>query len=408
MPTHSIAGNGLYLTGYGNESVLMGGADVAVARDAFATNNNPAGMTQLSKQAADLELVLVYLKDGKHTDAFGNYRKQVKNSVIPIGNGAYARRFENSPFAAGVALVVQGGLGWVYSGFNTAFGTRDDAGSLFTIIKLAPAVAWKVSDQLSLGAALGINYISGAQELFPNTSDAASGFSGFHLKETSGSGLSYKLGLQYHPLQDVTVGVTYAPQSSISLKNGNLQINFTNTIPGLGVVRYDNATLTGLRLPEELALGLAFRPTSLLLVSLQDKWYNWSEAINNLKISASNSRTAGAPATVAIPSVLGLVDQHVISIGLAYDYDADTVLLAGINHGSRPIPDQNLNPLFSVIPARHYTLGARRKLNAEWSLTGGVLIAPVQSVTYDSPLFGPRANERNYGVIFHTMLSRRW
>ena len=60
VPTQLIAGNGLYLIGYGNESVLMGRADVAVARDAFATNNNPAGMTQLSKQAADPELVLDY------------------------------------------------------------------------------------------------------------------------------------------------------------------------------------------------------------------------------------------------------------------------------------------------------------------------------------------------------------
>ena len=53
LPIYALAANGFYLTGYGNESMLMGGADVAVARDAFAANNNAAGMTQLKGQAFD-------------------------------------------------------------------------------------------------------------------------------------------------------------------------------------------------------------------------------------------------------------------------------------------------------------------------------------------------------------------
>ena len=55
VPLSALAINGMYLTGYGNESSMMGGADVAVARDAFAATNNPAGMTQLSGQAFEIE-----------------------------------------------------------------------------------------------------------------------------------------------------------------------------------------------------------------------------------------------------------------------------------------------------------------------------------------------------------------
>ena len=41
----SLANNGLNLVGFGSESLNMGGADVAVARDTTALNTNPAGLS---------------------------------------------------------------------------------------------------------------------------------------------------------------------------------------------------------------------------------------------------------------------------------------------------------------------------------------------------------------------------
>ncbi len=411
--TPSLANNGFYLNGYGFESSMMGGADVAVARDAFAATNNPAGMTQLVGQAAELE-VAAYDSMGSHTDSFGNYRKPFTNWLGGYANGAYARHFENSSLAAGVAMVVQGGLGTTYRGLNTQFGGRDDASATFATLKLAPAIAWEVNDQLSLGATLGINYFGASQELFPNTSASPSpslptGFPGIRFKGASGIGLNSKWGLQYRPAKDVTIGVTYGTQTSIPLKGGNLRINFSNpAFGGLGTVRYDNAKMTGLRLPEELAFGIAFRPTERLLVSLQDKWYNWSDAIKTLQITASNPRTPGAPPTVVIPSAIDFVDQHVIEIGIAYDFDKNNTFLAGINHGSRPIPDNNVSPIFAPIQARFYTFGVKHKINEEWYSAVGVEAYGFQSVTYDSPIFGPRANERHTGFVVHMAVGRNW
>ena len=39
------ASNGLNLIGFGAESYIMGGADLAVARDTTAMNTNPAGLS---------------------------------------------------------------------------------------------------------------------------------------------------------------------------------------------------------------------------------------------------------------------------------------------------------------------------------------------------------------------------
>lgn len=404
FPACALANNGMYQIGFGIESVMMGGADVAVSRDAFASNNNPAGLTQLTGQTAEVEAVYIDAISVDHTDPYGNYRKPITNTSSGFGNMAYGRHFENTPYSAGVSLVVQGGLGWVYSGLNVnpAFGGgRDDASSLFTIIKLSPGFAWEVNDQLSLGVALGINYMAGKEELFPSTA----GFPGFRFKDASGMGLNSKWGLQFRPAKDVTIGVTYGTQTSVPLKGGTLSYNDIAT--GSGVVRYDNAKLTGLRMPEELAVGISFRPTPPLLISVQDKWYNWSDAINKLQLTATNPRTAGATSVVIMPSSVDLTDQHAIAIGLAYDYDKDTLLMAGINHSSRAIPDQNLNPIFSLIQARHYTLGFSHKLDAEWQVGSGVQWFPLQVATYDSPVFG-HATERHYAALFHFTLSRYW
>jgi long-chain fatty acid transport protein len=411
LPATALAINGMLLTGYGTESIFMGGADVAVSRDAFAAISNPSGMTQLAGQALDIEVIPTYDLKVTHTDAFNDHKER-SNRFITVSNGAYARRFEHSAFAAGVGLVVQGGIGWVYSGLNTnpaLGGQRDDAAAMFAVIKMA--LAWEVNDQLSLGVALGVNYFAGSQELFPNTAAnpspaLPSGFNGFRFKGAGGIGLNSKWGLQYRPAKDVTIGVTYSTQTSIPMKNGYLRMNFSNL--GLGVVRYDNAKLEGFRLPEELAVGIAFRPAPALLVSLQDKWYNWSDAINALQLVATNPRTAGAPSKIVIPSTAGFIDQHVIEMGVAYDYDENNTLMAGFNYGRQPIPSQNVNPIFAPIVARHYMAGIVHKINPEWQIAGGVEMYMPQQATYDSPLFGANARDYIYTEIFHFSVGRRW
>ena len=55
--TSAHATNGINLIGFGAESTLMGGADVAVARDTSALNTNPAGLTQIKAAVRDLTRV---------------------------------------------------------------------------------------------------------------------------------------------------------------------------------------------------------------------------------------------------------------------------------------------------------------------------------------------------------------
>lgn len=407
------AANVMYLPGYGTESTLMGGADVAVSRDSFATNNNPAGLSQISGKAMDMNLSVYHAEGATHSDTYGSYRRDAKNQDGGYGNFGYAQHIENTPFTVGLGLVVQGGVGWIYKNMTTspALGSnRDEATSLFSVIKLAPAASWQVNDSMSIGAALGLNYMAGSQTLFPNTSvDGV--FAGINFKDGSGMSLSGKLGLQYRPAEDVVIGVTYGSKSKVDMKGGTLRVNYSNYAGINQIVRYDDAKIEGFGLPQEIAIGIAFRPIKPLLVSVQEKWYDWSEALKSTTLMAKNPRITNplVPKELAFTSQVGALDQHVYAIGASYAYSDKLTLMGGVNYARRAIPEQNLAPTFQVIQQVSYTAGARYQFSDEWFADIGLERLPQQMVTYNNPAtpFGPSVANHS-GRVLHMQLSRRW
>jgi len=135
----ALATNGINLIGFGTESTLMGGADIAVARDTSALNTNPAGLTQIHGLAFDGFASGLRTFDLTHKDSFGN-EKHADNEYTFLGGGGYAASLDSVPCTAGVGLFSQGGAGGVFKSINTAFGNRDDMSSLFGIAKVIPGV----------------------------------------------------------------------------------------------------------------------------------------------------------------------------------------------------------------------------------------------------------------------------
>ena len=408
-----VMASALTPSGYGTEATFMGGADTAVARDSFAVNTNPAGLSQITGQAFDFHST-TFDSQGTHSDNYGNYRHLQKNQFGTYGNLGYAKHLPDSPYTLGINLVVQGGVGWAYKNLNTVFGGRDEATSLFSIVRLASGGSWKVNDRLSLGASLGLNYANGSQTLFPNTSAAPSpqfpqGFTGINFKDASAFSFSGKFGMQYRPAEDVVIAVTYGTKTRLPLKGGTLRVNYTNVIPGQGIVRYDDAQLKGFALPQDFAIGVSFHPTRRLLMSLQDQWFDYSDALQSSILIAKSPRSAGVPQELRLTSQTGALDQHVYSIGASYEYSDKTTLMAGFMYGRRNIPEQNLGPTFQAIQGTHYMVGLRRKIDAEWTADVGVERLMHQMVTYNNPNlpFGPSVATHT-GTPIQFELSRRW
>lgn len=400
----AFATNGINLIGFGTESTLMGGADIAVARDTSALNTNPAGLTQIHGQAFDGFASGLRTFDLAHKDSFGN-DKHADNEYTFLGGGGYAAALESAPCTAGVGLFSQGGAGGVFKKINTAFGNRDDMSSLFGMAKISPGMGCRINDAWSVGASLAITYASVRQGFFPNTSVAAAPFAGYSLKDASALKVGFKLGVQYRVNPSLTLAATYTEKTELPLTDGELRANYSGM--GLGTVTYGNAGVTGLALPREIALGVAFKPVDAWLLSFKVNWINWADAIKSVTLRATDPDNPMAPAAYQIVTPGDWKNQWVFATGLAYSWDELTTLYAGHNYGSNPIPSQNASPLLAGILKHHVTLGVARQISPQWRMTGGLeYMLPVKE-SYTSPLFG-NAEVRNEALFLHLMLSRRW
>lgn len=150
LPVGVLAANGLNLIGFGAESVAMGGADTAGARDTAALNTNPAGLAQLSRPAFDGYMAAAFALDVGHADSFGNDRA-VDNKVVPVGGFGVSRPFDGGKLVGAIGFFAQGGAGAVYKGLRTPFGTSDDLSALVGFARITPGLAWRITDEVTVG-----------------------------------------------------------------------------------------------------------------------------------------------------------------------------------------------------------------------------------------------------------------
>ena len=393
----AAATNGINLIGYGAESTLMGGADTAVAGDTSALNTNPAGLAQIKGRLFDGYGSLLRTTDLAHKDALND--DNADNKYTLLAGGGYAQSLDNTPCTAGIGLFTQGGAGAVFKHVK-AFGGEDEMSSLFGIAKITPGIGCQVSDRLSLGASVSLIYATIEQKFFFNTNTSPLAFTN---KDASTIRFGLKLGTQYKLNDQWTLGASYTSKTNLPLTGGTAKFNLGGTI-----VNYDELSVRGFALPQEVAIGAAFKPNTDLLLSAKINWINWSGAIKDVTIEASKPNSTLAPAIITLPRAQNWHDQIVYALGAAYTYDDLTTLYAGYNHGKNPMPAQSSDPLLAAILEDHITVGFARKLDETWKLTSGVEFLLPKKVTYNSALFGNNAEVRNEGFFVHFMLSKRW
>lgn len=405
----AAANNGLNLIGFGTASVGMGGADLAVAQDTTALNTNPAGIARLRAAALDV-FVEVANSRQRHADGFGNDRG-VGNEFIGLGGFGWTRPVGDT-LVAGIGLFGQGGAGFVYRGLDTAFGTRDSAALVFGIGRLTPTLAWQATDKLALGLTVPLTLARAKQEFFPDTSffsgDPATSFFGLRIEGLEARRASLRLGLRWEATPTLALALVYATKTPLPLDGGRLDADMSAI--GLGSVRYRDVRFTGFALPEEVGAGLAWQATPRLLLALDLTRLAWSQALRRATLTATGSRTPGAPPQLQLLQPLDWRDQTVVAAGLAYDVDERWRLYAGLNHGANPVPARTTSPLLAPIGEWHATGGLRWRAAPGWELSAALEWLRPKEVRYTNPLlpFGPGARATSAYLAGHLMIGRRW
>lgn len=403
--------NGLNQIGFGTESMGMAGADLAVARDSSALNTNPAGLGFQAGRRLDLNMALGYTGAAQHRDALGN-RAENQNDLALLSSLGYVQGLESRPVTWGVGLFAQGGAGNQFDDLTTPFGTRDDIGVLFRVARLTPGAAWRVNDKLSLGGSLVLTYSDMEQEIFPDTSflgpTPAGSFFGQKITGLDSLDSGFKLGLMYRPNERLTLGVAYTSQVDIVLEGGTLEADMSAL--GLGKVSYRQLRVSGLNQPRELGLGLAYQVTPGLLLALEFNWIDWSAAVKQGRLRASDPDNPLAPGSLELTSLYQWRDQTVIALGATYQVDPALALRVGYNYGRNPIPENHFNPLLNGTAEHHLTLGLGWRMGREWWLDGVFEWDLENNLTYTNPElpFGADAEAVGEVLALHLRLSRRW
>ncbi|MCB5187863.1 outer membrane protein transport protein [Methylobacillus caricis] len=396
LPAHAT--NGFNLIGFGAESLLMGGADVAVARDSSAINTNPAGLAQIHGKVFNGFGSLLRTLNLSHADQFGT-DDHATNRYTLLGGGGYVQSLDALPCTAGIGSFVQGGAGGVFRNFNKNGGGRDDFAAKFGIAKISLGIGCQVTERLALGGTIGLTYASIKQSLY-----RSSPF-GTEFEDADGVRPHFKIGMQYKLTPTITLGAAYTEKTKLPMTGGTLRFN-----QGSEIIEYGDAKLEGLATPREFAVGAAWKPDDQWLLSLKLNWINWDDALNTSTLTARkpNSASAFFPELVA-NNRLDWHNQVVIAMGLAYELNDKTTLYAGYNYGKNPIPRATTTPFIAGILEHHYTAGAAYKVSPEWTFTSGFEYSPVVKVNYNNPElpFG-NAQLRNEALFLHFMLSRQW
>jgi long-chain fatty acid transport protein len=390
--------NGLNLNGLGARAAAMGGAYVGLANDFSSVYWNPAGLAQIKSRTFGFYGTDI-MPSGSYnlTPAFPGSGPltlvDAKTSVKHyLGFLACYIHPITSDLVAAIGVYTPSGLGSMWNGEdmgNISGGSQTlDWSSKVGLITIAPSIAYKISDRLSIGASLNINYgmfdlamYAGKvpEALLPNAD------LGQYSESETGWGLGATIGLQFKPSEMISIGAVLRTASQVSFSGqaemSNLQLlGFSSTSDMERTVTW----------PMWLAAGVAFRPLDALILTADLQYTNWKK-IDRIRTTYTDT-IWNLLMTSSGKDVMPLLwrDAVQIRVGAEYRLSPGFVLRGGYYSDPSPAPDQTLNILLPSYDFNGLTIGAGYQtggLSLDFGLE--VLLGRQRSVDYFKTLTDP-------------------
>ncbi|WP_201208586.1 OmpP1/FadL family transporter [Klebsiella michiganensis] len=253
----------LYFYEVGTEDAALAGAGQAArAQDASTLLTNPAGMTRLpdhmltggvQAMGGDISYKLDNESSGRQSP--GNVM-----NLFPNASMFYTQRLNDS-VSAGLGLYGNYGLG---IDFGEWAGDRLIKKSTMVAMTLSPGIAWKISDNVSVGAAVGLNY--GYLSLTRNV-DSHDERQNDHDWATN-----YRLGILMDLTDQTRAGITWTSKTDY-----HFSIDGKARFPNLPNVEYDLPIAAQVRAPQQVMLSLVHDVNKYWSVMGDLGWQDWSQ-----------------------------------------------------------------------------------------------------------------------------------
>lgn len=364
--------NGLNLNSLGSRALAMGGAFVGLADDFSAIYWNPAGIAQFKTQyfgfyGTDIIPSGTYKLDmtypGIGTIPIVNAETETKHYLV--GLAAYYYPI-NENLVAGIGIYVPAGLGTTWDGADfsaISMGGSYEWMSRIGMVTISPALAYKISEQVYVGAALNINYAmfdvkthAGDQDLGINL--------GQYDENLSGWGYGATFGILVKPSEMVSLGATVRTKAKMKFSGditiGNLSV--LGLIPGTPLfgATIPNTTSAEREVtwPWWLAGGVAVKPVENLTITADLQWTQWSE------IDIMESEYDDPLWSLLVDTERKMHWDDALQIRFGAEYRINTIALrGGCYWDPSPAPDRTMNVLLPNYDFSAITFGLGYNLN---------------------------------------------
>lgn len=246
----------------------------------------------------------------------------------------------------------------------------------------ASAVAYKVTDQLSVGASFSVNYADLKLE-------QGLGFPGSYLRFTGDDiGFAGSLGILWRPSDRHSFGFNYTSKSTFNLK-GETESNFLGS---------DHSANLDFMTPARLAGGYSYRPAPGWNIEANLEWLDW-DALNTLTLKSDN---IGGPSKMGVP--FNWKSSFIYELGASYTTPEGWVFAVGYDFNENSQPDQNFTPGVSDADRHWFNVGVGRKCGqSSWMLAyqfGYSNRTVTDAAGPTAPLANGRYESRHNALIF--------
>lgn len=223
---------------------VLGGAITGTADDPSAVFYNPAGLATLKPGPVHWEVsaaatYINYTFKDKHDN-----NKKYESDMLPVLPSVFLSKTFSNNFALGFGMYIPWGGGGVDYGKTSP--TQPIKDGYLALVAFTPAISYKISPRLFVGAALSGYYGKVEQTLVPGPTikEKYSGYAGYNAH----------FGVLLKPTDQYNIGLFVRTPTKISL-DGKSKI--------VGVYKQD-ATLE-FTLPTKISIGLSYKKTESLL-----------------------------------------------------------------------------------------------------------------------------------------------
>lgn len=340
----------------------IGSPDVGAASAGFAARagdpstvfSNPAGLTLLPGTQAMLGIQPMYGQVTFSVEETNNTGGNGENAIgiIPAGSTFLSHQLDDH-WSIGFGVFSYFGLTEKYD--------DDWAGRYFVQnaslvgLSLMPAVAYRVNDQLSLGAGLNAMMASFSTDVAVN--NLAPGMSDGQLHvDDSDWGFGANLGVLYEFNKGTRVGVTYLSPVDLSF---NADTKFYSLGPGLsGLLERRDLQSIGIdvTVPQMVMASVYHELDDQWAIMGNVGWQDWSE-FGKVDISVSSANPK------SLTTNLDYQDTWHGALGVQYKPKPQWKLTTGVAYDSSMIKDSNRTVTLPVDAAWRWGIGTQYELN---------------------------------------------